>query len=78
MIRVNFFLPSVIHSKIRLLAQKTRQTESDILRRAVIAYIEQAEQMQLEKEIKQACENYREFNKGFSPKWTQFDQPPER
>ena len=71
--RINFLAPEQLVSKIGLFAEENQLTESDLIRQAISSYIDELEKKKLEEQIKEACENYREFNKQFSGEWAQFE-----
>jgi hypothetical protein len=71
--RVNFIASVFLLQKIKIVANESRLTTSDIIRRALELFVERYEREKLEREIAEACKNYREFNKGFSSEWAEYE-----
>ena len=71
--RKNFFLSLDLDDRAAAVAKHLDLDFSELVRVALDEFIQRREREQEEEELAKACENYREFNKRFSPEWAKFE-----
>ena len=71
--RKNFILPADLAGRAEEIAQSLGIDFSQFTREAIRQFIERIERESLEKQLEEACKNYRDFNKKFSPEWARFE-----
>ena len=71
--RKNFFLPADLAGRAESVAKNLGVDFSQLTRQAIREFVEKAEREALEKELAEACKNYRQFNKRFSGEWAHFE-----
>ncbi len=71
--RKNFFLSLDLDNRATAAAKHLNLDFSELVREALDDFVKRLEKEREEKELAQACENYREFNKRFSAEWAQFE-----
>ena len=72
-LRKNFFLPADLAGRAETVARTLGVDFSQLTRQAIREYVEKAEKEAMEKELAEACMNYRQFNKKFSSDWAHFE-----
>ncbi len=72
-LRKNFLLPADLAGRAEIVAKDLGVDLSQLMREAIRQFVENKERELLEKELAEACVNYREFNKKFSPEWAGFE-----
>ncbi len=71
--RKNFFLPADLAGRAETVAKNLGVDFSQLTREAIREFVEKAEKDAMEKELAEACKNYRQFNKKFSVDWAHFE-----
>lgn len=71
--RKNFLLSLDLVNRAKVVAEDLKLDFSELVRVALGEFIGRREQERAEKELADACKNYREFNKQFSTEWAQFE-----
>jgi antitoxin component of RelBE/YafQ-DinJ toxin-antitoxin module len=71
--RKNFFLSLDLDNRAAAVAKHLDLDFSELVRAALDEFVQRIEREHEEEELAKACENYREFNKRFSPEWAQFE-----
>ena len=71
--RKNFYLSSDLARRAEVLAKILDLDFSQLLREALHQFVEIKEREELERELAEACDKYREFNKRFSSEWAHFE-----
>lgn len=72
-LRKNFFLPADLAGRAETVAHSLGVDFSHLTRQAIREFVERAEKEAMEKELAEACKNYRQFNKKFSAEWAHFE-----
>ena len=67
--KINFVAPFGLVRRIRLFAIEHRQSQSDIIRKAIELFIKQVEEEKIAREIEQACDFYYAIDKKIAEKW---------
>ena len=71
--RLNLVVTAELNAQMLSWSESLAITLSELTRNALREYIERLEQERLERELAEACSNYREFNKQFSSDWSRFE-----
>ena len=71
--RKNFFLSPDLDDRAAAVAKHLDLDFSELVRAALDEFVQRREREHEEEELAKACENYREFNKRFSPGWAKFE-----
>jgi post-segregation antitoxin (ccd killing protein) len=71
--RKNFFLSLDLDNRAAAVAKHLDLDFSELVRVALSEFVQRREREREEEELAKACENYREFNKRFSPGWAKFE-----
>jgi predicted DNA-binding protein len=69
----NLYIPTELVQRAEALARDRRVAFSEFLREALHRFVEESEREQMDKELAEACRNYREFNKKFAPEWSHYE-----
>ena len=72
-LRKNFLLPTDLAGRAESVAKKLGVDFSQLTRQAIREFVEKSEREAMEKELAEACKNYRQFNKRFSGEWAHFE-----
>jgi hypothetical protein len=62
-----------LNEKMNLWAEELNITVTELARKALSDFIERLERNKRERELAEACRNYREFNKKFSSEWARYE-----
>ena len=62
-----------LNEKMNLWAEELNMTVTELARKALSEFIERLERNKRERELAEACRNYREFNKKFSSEWARYE-----
>ena len=71
--RLNLVVTAELNEQMLSWSERLAITLSELTRNALREYIERLEQDRLERELAEACSNYREFNKQFSSDWSRYE-----
>ena len=71
--RLTLIVTAELNEQMNSWAERLQVTLSELTRKAISEYIERLEQDMLERELAEACTNYREFNKKFSSEWAPYE-----
>ena len=71
--RLNLVVTAELNEQMLSWSERLAITLSELTRNALREYIERLEQDRLERELAEACTNYREFNKQFSSDWSRYE-----
>jgi post-segregation antitoxin (ccd killing protein) len=71
--RKNFYLSTDLAGRAEAVARKLEIDFSQLLREALRQFVERMEREEMQRELVEACKNYREFNKKLSTEWAQFE-----
>jgi len=71
--RLNLAVTAELNELMLCWSERLAITLSELTRNALREYIERLEQDRLERELAEACLNYREFNKHFSADWSRYE-----
>ncbi|MGB2870086.1 MAG: hypothetical protein WBD36_16685 [Bacteroidota bacterium] len=71
--RLNLVVAEDLVKNLNSWANKLNVTLTDLSRKALYDFVEKLERDSLEQELREACRNYRDFNKQFSPEWARFE-----
>ena len=62
-----------LNEKMNLWAEELNITVTELARKALSDFIERLERNKRERELAEACRNYRAFNKKFSSEWARYE-----
>ena len=71
--RLNLVVTAELNNEMISWSQRLAITLSEFTRNALREHIQRLEQERLERELAEACSNYREFNKQFSSEWSRYE-----
>lgn len=71
--RLNLVVTADLNEQMLSWSERLAISLSEFTRNALREYIERLEQDRLERELGEACTNYREFNKQFSSDWSRYE-----
>ena len=71
--RLNLVVTAELNEQMLSWSERLAITLSELTRNALREYIERLERDRLERELAEACSNYREFNKQFSSDWSRYE-----
>jgi post-segregation antitoxin (ccd killing protein) len=72
-LRKNFFLPADLAGRAESVARNLGVDFSQLTRQAIREFVERAEKESMDRELAEACDSYRQFNKKFSAEWAHFE-----
>jgi hypothetical protein len=71
--RVNFLAPKKLIIRATQLAKERNSSFSELTREALENHVTRIEQEKVDRELAEACEKSRTFNKQFSSEWAKFE-----
>lgn len=71
--RVNFLAPKKLIIRATELAKELNRSFSELTREALENHVAKIEQEKIDRELAEACEKSRAFNKQFSSEWAKFE-----